>query len=368
MNKPKALIFVDRFRVGGIQTLLYNQYPYFDKVDVEFLVLNDGEHYDLEDDFIKMGATVHKLDMWIRSPLDFFKYAKKMKEFFKNNHDYIAVHMNSGSKNYMFLKYAKKYGIPVRIAHSHNTNFQSTSKAQIILGDIMKKPMKKNSTHLFACSDLAGKWLFGENEKVIVVPNGVDLDKYGFNKEIREKIRQELNIESNIVIGNVGRFVTQKNHKKLIEVFAEIVKKEPKAVLVLAGIGELMEQAKAQVRELGIEDKVKFLGFRNDVNDIIQAMDIFLMPSLYEGFPVTGVEAQASGLPCVFSDTITRQAAILDETEYIPLEESNQVWAEKTLALIGKVDRENSKQFLKSKGFDLPDMVVMIESYYSNER
>ncbi len=164
MSKPKVLMFVDRMRVGGIQTLLYNQYPHFNKVDVEFLVLDDGEHYDLEYDFKKMGATVHKLNgVWVRSPLDYIQYFKSMKEFFENNHDYIAIHMNSGSKNYPFLKYAKKYKIPVRISHSHNTNFQSTSKAQIILGNIMKIPMKSNSTHFFACSDLAGNWLFGEN-------------------------------------------------------------------------------------------------------------------------------------------------------------------------------------------------------------
>ncbi|MFI3326552.1 MAG: glycosyltransferase family 1 protein [Clostridia bacterium] len=368
MSKPKVLIFVDRMRVGGIQTLLYNQYPYFDKVDVEFLVLDDGEHYDLEDDFIKTGAKVHKLDMWLRSPFDFIKYAKKMKEFFKDNHDYIAVHMNSGSKNYMFLQYAKKYGIPVRISHSHNTNFQSTSKAQILLGNMMKVPMKKYSTHLFACSDLAGQWLFGENEKVIVIPNGVNLDKYGFNKAVRERLRKELNVEENIVIGNVGRFVNQKNHIKLIKIFNEIQKKEPNAVLILAGTGELMEQTQKQVNDLKISDKVKFLGFRNDVNDLIQAIDVFLMPSFFEGFPVTGVEAQASGLPCVFADTITKQAAILEETEYAPLNESDEIWAEKTLNLIGKVSRENSKEQLKNKGFDLIDMVRNIESYYLQEK
>ncbi|MFI3326689.1 MAG: glycosyltransferase family 1 protein [Clostridia bacterium] len=369
MSKPKVLIFVDRMRVGGIQTLLYNQYPYFDKVDVEFLVLDDGEHYDLEDDIKKLGGTIHKLEkVWLRSPLDYVNYAKKMKEFFKNNHDYVAVHMNSGSKNYMFLQYAKKYGIPVRISHSHNTNFQSTSKAQILLGNMMKVPMKKYSTHLFACSDLAGQWLFGENEKVIVIPNGVNLDKYGFNKAVRERLRKELNVEKNIVIGNVGRFVNQKNHTKLINIFNEIQKKEPTAVLILAGIGELMEQTQKQVDDLKISDKVKFLGFRTDVNDLIQAMDVFLMPSFFEGFPVTGVEAQASGLPCVFSDTITRQAAILEETAYIPLEESNKIWAEKILSLIGKVDREHSKKSLKDKGFDLPDMVGNIESYYLQKK
>lgn len=369
MNKPKVLIFVDRMRVGGIQTLLYNQYPYFDKVEPEFLVLDDGEHYELEEQMKKLGATVHKLkDTWVRSPLDYINYFKNMKEFFKNNHDYVAVHMNSGSKNYPFLKYAKKYNIPVRISHSHNTNFQSTSKAQIILGNAMKVPMKKYSTHLFACSDLAGKWLFGENANSIVIPNAVDLNKYGFNKSVRDEIRKQLDIKDNIVIGNVGRFTNQKNHSKLIEVFNEIQKKEPKAVLILAGIGELMDQTIEQVKDLAIADKVKFLGFRSDVNALIQAMDVFLMPSLYEGFPVTGVEAQASGLACVFSDTITKQAAILEHTQYINLEQSNEAWAEKTLELIGKVNREKSKAFLKGQGFDLKDMVSTIENHYLSER
>ncbi len=369
MNKPKVLIFVDRMRVGGIQTLLYNQFPHFEKVEVEFLVLDDGEHYDLEDKIKTLGAKVHKLSgTWVRSPFDYINYFKKMKEFFKNNHDYVAVHMNSGSKNFPFLMYAKKHKIPVRIAHSHNTNFQSTSKAQIILGNLMKFPMKKYASHLFACSDLAGKWLFGEKANSIVIPNGVDLEKYGFNKATREQMRKTLGVEDKIVIGNVGRFTNQKNHSKLISVFNEIQKNEPKAVLVLAGIGELMEQTKKQAQDLNISDKVKFLGFRTDVNDLIQAMDVFLMPSLYEGFPVTGVEAQASGLQCVFSDTITKQAAILSQTKYISLDDSDQFWAKQTLKLIGQVDRENSQAFLKSKGFDLKDMVKTLEEYYLGEK
>lgn len=367
MKKTKVLLFVDRLLIGGIQIFANNLINYIDKekFQVDVLILDDGNTYPLEITLQEQGINIFKLNgVWIRKPQDLVKHSKKIKAFFKEHHDYDVVHLNSGPKNYPVLKYAKKYGIKKRIAHSHNTNFQSTNTIEKLLGNILKKSMKKYATDLFACSDLAGEWIFGKNEKLTIIPNAIDLNKYGYNHETRMIMREKLEIENAVVIGNVGRFATQKNHSRLIDIFYEIQKLNENTVLVIAGTGELIEEVKRQTKDLGIEEKVKFLGFRDDMQNLFQAMDVFLMPSLYEGFPITGVEAQASGLPCVFSDTITRQAAILEETAYIPLEESNKVWAEKTLNLVGKVNRETSKQSLKNKGFDLPDMVKNLESFY----
>lgn len=372
MKQVKVLYFVDRMRGGGIQMLLADLFAHFSEEDVrpELLLLDDGEHYDLEDKVRGLGIPVHKLNgIWLRKPQDYFKYCRTLKRFFQECHDYDAVHMNSGSKNYFVLKYAKRYGIPVRIAHAHNTGYQTKSKAQILLGELFKPKLRKYATHLLACSDFAGKWMFGEKTfskgKVTVIPNGVDLQTFAFDEGIRERKRKELGIsEDAIIVGNVGRFVEQKNHAFLIDIFERIRQKDGRAVLLLAGIGELREQAEKKVRESGLNHCVKFLGFRNDVSELLQAMDLFLMPSLYEGFPVTGVEAQASGLSCAFSDTITGEAKIIDEVEYIPLTESADVWAERCLSLIGKANRKESNQRLRDGHYDIRDMIQTLLNLY----
>lgn len=374
-QKTKVLLFVDRLRVGGIQTLLVNLLEHFDldRLQVDFLVLDDGMHYDLEDKVQALGATLYKLEgAWIYKPQDYLPYCKKVKAFFAEHHDYDAVHLHSSSKNFFVLYYAKKYGIPVRIAHSHNTGFQSKSKAQILLGNVLKGPLKKSANYYFACSAYAGEWLFGkkavEQGKVHVMPNGIDLDKFQYSEDTRTALRQELGVEGKTVIGNVGRFTPQKNHSVLIDIFEEIHRQNPDTVLLLAGIGELMDETKEKVKARGLEDCVQFLGFRTDVMNLTQAMDVFLMPSLYEGFPVTGIEAQAVGLPCAFSDTITREAKLIDQVAYISLEAPLAEWAEKTLALAGSCDRNACGKVLKERGFDINDIAQFLEGFYRNGR
>lgn len=375
-GKKKVLLFVDRMRVGGIQILLYDIYKHMDQSDLtlEFLVLDDGEKYPLEEKIKALGATVHKLKgVWIRSFTGFKTYRKAMDAFFKEHHDYCAVHMHSSSKNFYLLYYAKKYNIPIRIAHSHNTNFQSKSKAQIMLGNLLKIPMKRYATHYFACSAYAGEWLFGKKNvkqgKVTILKNAVDLDAFEYRQQVRNTIRKELGIgEDTIVIGHVGRFTQQKNHKLLIDIFQEIYQQNSNCILVLAGIGELMEECKDKVKRLGLQNKVKFLGFRSDVNDLLQAMDVFLMPSLYEGFPVTGIEAQASGLPCVFSDTITKEANILEEVRYVSLDADVKTWATETLSLVQSTNRNTCKSKLQQQGFDIKDYVSTLKKFYLVEQ
>lgn len=372
MGKVRVLFFVDRMRVGGIQMLLVDLFRHFDpsQIQCELLLLDDGEAYDLEQQVRDMGILVHKLTgIWVRKPNDYLRYCKAMKRFFQKHHDYNAVHMNSGPKNYFVLKYAKQYGIPVRIAHSHNTGFQTKSKVQIWLGEAFKRPLRRAANIYLACSDLAGRWMFGDQmmqmRRVQVLPNGVDLDRFRYSEEIRTKVRKELGITADqLVVGNVGRFTPQKNHGFLIEIFAEIHRRRPDAVLLLAGIGELFDQTKDKAKALGLQGSVRFLGFRSDVTALTQAMDVFLMPSLYEGFPVTAVEAQAAGLPCVFSDTITREAKILDQVEYVSLQSPATDWADRVLALAYTVERNRCNAYLHQKGYDIHDMADKLMEIY----
>ncbi len=374
-DKIKVLFFVDRMRVGGIQVLLVNLFRKFprEEISYELLLLDDGEHYDLEDQVRDMGIRVYKLKgIWLRKPSDFSRYCREVERFFADHHDYRAVHMNSGPKNYYILKCAKKYGIPVRIAHSHNTGYQTHSKIQAAIGNVFKRPLRKYANVRLACSDLAGAWMFGERSvrdgKVIILPNGIDLDRFAFDLSVRSAKREELGVEDKIVIGHVGRFTTQKNHTFLIDIFEEIHRENPNTLLLLAGIGEKMDEIREKVKQLQLEDAVCFLGFRTDVTQLTQAMDVFVMPSLYEGFPVTGVEAQASGLPCLFSDTITREVRILDQVEYLSLQAPAKKWALKALQLVNSSDRERSGDLLRQKGYDIEDMIQRLMRLYRTGR
>lgn len=374
MEKIRILYFVDRMRTGGIQILLINLLKSFDKEKYCFdlLLLDDGNDYPMERKIEDVGAIIYKLKgVWVDSPFDYIPYKKAVNNFFAEHHNYDVVHMHSSSKNYLILKCAQKYGIPIRIAHSHNTGFQTHNAVKIFIGNLMKKQLIQCSTHYLACSEIAGKWLFGEKlvakGRVMVIKNGIELEKYKYNDLIRKIKRDELGIKNQIVIGNVGRFVPQKNHIFLLEIFAEILRLRPDTLLLLAGVGETMIDMKAKADKLGISDNIKFLGFRMDIYELMQAMDIFLMPSLYEGFPVTAVEAQAAGLPCVLSDTITKEAALLDDTIYIDLNKDAKYWAAQTINLIRNTDRENSYTVLKAKGFDIKDMSESLGRIYIGE-
>ena len=375
MEQPiKILYFVDRMLRGGIQSLLIDWVSRFDKtkISVDFLLLDDGNDYELENTLKKLGCNVYKLKgIWINNPFDFVKEATALDIFFKEHHNYQIIHMHSSSKNYLVLKYAQKYGIPTRISHSHNTDYQTNNRIKKIIGDILKKKLIKYSTDYFACSVMAGEWMFGKDKvssgKVKIIHNAVDYKKFKYNENIRKKIRNEFNIKNNeILIGNVGRFVEQKNHSFLIDVFNEIHRIDKDTKLILVGSGGNEDLVKNKVKELGLTKAIIFTGFRNDVNMIMQAMDVFLMPSLYEGLPVVGVEAQAAGLPCFMSkDVITKEVQISNCVHFISLDSSAREWA-KTI-LNSNLNRVNNEKQLKENGYMIEDTILDLTYFYINK-
>ena len=266
----------------------------------------------------------------------------------------------------MVLKYAKKYGIPVRIAHSHCTDFQTQNVLKKTIGDAFKIPLKKYATDYFACSEIAGKWLFGnkiiEDQKFKIIHNAIDYDKFKFNKEIREKVRRELNFENNdIVIGHVGRFTNQKNHEFLIDVFYEIHKINYNYKMLLIGTGELEDKIKEKVKKLELSEYVIFLGFKNDANRYMNAMDIFAFPSLYEGLGLGLIEAQANGIPCIATEkTIPSEVKINDNFKFIELD--IEKWKETILKT--NITREDSKKKIQESNYFIEDVVKQLEEYY----
>ena len=370
-KKVKVLLFVDRMRHGGIQQFIVENVKHMDKskVQIDVLTLDDGETYPLEKAIKDLGCNFYKLKgIWINKPTDYLKYATAIDKFFTEHNDYKVIHMNASSKNFILLKYAKKHHIKVRIAHSHNIDFQTKNPIKKIIGNILKVPMKKYATDYFACSYLAGEWLFGkkniENNKVKVIHNAVDYEKFKYKEDVREKIRKEFNIKNNeILIGHVGRFTNQKNHTFLIDIFYEMTKQNKNVKLILVGIGEKEQEIKNKVKYLKIENKVIFAGFRTNVNEIMQAMDVFLLPSLYEGLPVVGVEAQAAGLPSFTSkDVVTSEVKITNALEFISLDKSPKYWA--TTILNSDLSRKDTKQELQDAGYFIEDTAKYLVDFY----
>ena len=370
-SKVKVLLFVDRMRHGGIQQFLVENVKHMDKtkVDIDVLTLDDGETYPLEKAIQDAGATYYKLKgIWINKPTDYFKYAKAIDKFFTIHNDYKVIHMNASSKNFILLKYAKKHHIPVRIAHSHNIDFQTKNPIKKLIGNLLKIPMKKYATDYFACSYLAGEWLFGKknvgNGKVKVIHNAVDYKNFKYDEKIRKEMHQEFNItENEILFGHVGRFTNQKNHTFLIDIFNEIHKQNKDTKLIMVGIGEKEQEIKDKVKMLNLEDCVIFAGFRKDVNKIMQAMDVFLLPSLYEGLPVVGVEAQAAGLPCFTSkDVVTKEVQITKAMNFISLDKSAKEWA--NIILNSDLSRKDTKKELKEAGYFIEDSARELVDFY----
>lgn len=228
---------------------------------------------------------------------------------------------------------------------------------------------KKYATDYFACSELAGRWLFGdktfEQGKVTIINNAIDLDKFKYDEKIRKDKRKELGIKDDtLVIGHVGRFVAQKNHTFLIDIFNELHKKEKNSILLLIGQGPLMDEIKQKVDLHGISDSVKFLGQRDDVNELYQVFDVFLLPSLYEGLPVVGVEAQATGLLCELSSDMTKETKVLNTTRFISLDISAEEWSSIILNNYSKFKRHDTKEEITKNNFNIMKEASKLEDKY----
>lgn len=296
---------------GGVEACIMNYYAHIDrsKVQFDFLVESTSKIVDREK-IEAMGGKVVIIPSY-KNP---FKYMKVLTLLFKSG-EYDIVHSNMNTLSVFTLRAAKRAGIKIRIAHSHST----TNKKEFIRNlakNILKLFSKKYATHFYACSKKAGEWLFGKktfnSNRVVIINNGISINTFRFSNEKRLAIRNRYNIGNRFVMGHVGRFVEQKNHDFLIDVFYSFQKINPESILVLVGDGPLQEKVIKKVNNLGITEKVLFMGPQKDVASFYCAMDCFVMPSLYEGLPVVGVEAQINGLPCFFSSSITNEVVISD--------------------------------------------------------
>lgn len=342
---------------GGVEAVVMNYYRHIDHTKIQFDFICDDDSTNIPyEEIEKLGGKVILVPPYQKV----IKYHKKLKKILKDG-NYKIVHSHINTLSVFSLFAAQCAGVPVRIAHSHSTTNKKEKKKNL-LKQTLRPFSRVFATDYMCCSELAGRWLFGDKEydkgNVYLLNNAIDIDKFKYDEELRKKKRKELNIsDETLVIGHIGRFVEQKNHRFLIDIFNEVHKKNKDSILLLAGQGPLMKEMKEKVNSLGLTKNVKFLGQRNDTNELYQAFDVFLLPSLYEGLPVVGVEAQASGLLCILSSDMTKETKVLDTTEFLSLKQSAEEWASKLLDAFNKYKRRDTKEELSYNKFN-----ILIES------
>ncbi|APM41312.1 hypothetical protein BS101_16930 [Clostridium kluyveri] len=351
---------------GGIETFIMNVYRNIDRSKVQFdFLMHTKRECAYNSEIFKLGGRIYYVPPRNQGIL---KNRKELNEFFEKHSEYKIVHQHVSSLSYITpLKIAKKYNIPIRIIHSHNTK-QGGNFLHKYIHYWNRLFIKYYATNYFACSDLAAKWLYGRKQynlgNFTTINNGIEVEKFTYNNNIRDKVRAELGVSNKIVIGNIGRFSYQKNHEFLIDIFNNIYQKSDNFTLLLVGDGELRSHIQNKVKDLKLQDNVIFTGIRSDIPYILQAMDIFVMPSHYEGLPVTLVEAQAAGLPCVVSSNITRQIKITSDIIYINLSDSVEYWSKCVMKLVSNHVRKNTKQQIIDAGFSIKIIAKYLENKY----
>lgn len=367
MEKDKPIIvaqIMGKWNGGGVEAVVMNYYRHIDRTKIQFDFICDEDSTNIPyDEIEKLGGRV----IIVPPYQHIFMYLKKLKQIFKEN-KYKIIHSHINTLSVFPLYMAKRAGVPVRIAHSHSTSNKKEWK-KTLMKNMLRPFSKVFATDYMCCSELAGRWLFGnktyDKGKVYLLNNAIDVEKFAYNEDVRKAKRKELEIaDDTFVIGHIGRFVAQKNHTFLIDIFNEVHKEKENSVLLLVGQGSLENEIKEKVNRLGLSDSVKFLGQRDDAFELYQVFDVFLLPSLYEGLPVVGVEAQAAGLLCVFSSDMTKETKILDSTEFVDLNQNVKEWANKVLKCNEKNERKKQKNVLMNVHYNIESETLKLKEYY----
>lgn len=354
---------------GGIETFLMNVYRKLDKNLIQFdFLVHTNEKCDYHDEIISLGGRVFNIPSRRQGII---KNRIAINEFFDKHQEYKIIHQHVSSLSYITpLKIAKKKNIPVRIIHSHNIN-EGRNFLHHYIHKLNKIYIDTLATSYFACSELAAKWLF--NKKIMknmtyqIIHNAIDLSNFKYDTRLRETMRHELHLENDLVIGHIGRFVYQKNHVFLLEIFREINLKIPNSKLVLVGDGPLKNEIIQKITEYDLKDKVIMTGVRKDIPEILNSLDVFVLPSRFEGLGIVLIEAQATGLKCYTSDTVVpREVAITNLVNFVGLENDSKKWSEKILADLN-YERSNTVDEIKNAGYDINQLASYLEKWYLNQ-
>ena len=393
MEKPIHVLHVlGGVGLGGAESRIMDLYRQMDRTEIQFDFLvhssavkngfrevrqgdgalqagKDGsgsvrkpQFYDEE--ILSMGGRIYVLPKF--KVYNYFSYKKAVKTFFEAHREFRVVQGHMTSTAGIYLPIAKKAGVPVTVAHARNAGVVKGLKG--LATRFFRRDLAKKADYCFACSYLAGQDVFGGEAmsagRVKIIHNAIDVNRFTYHEKVRQEARAQLGISDELVLGHVGRFDYQKNHPYLLEVFAAVCKERPDARLLLLGEGEGKPAMEEKCGQLGIADRVLFLGNRRDTERFYQAMDMFLLPSFFEGLPGVLVEAQAAGLRCIVSDTVTREAQATDLVTYLSIEEEPARWAEEILKQADYARRDTAQE-LREAGFDVRTQAEGYGRFYS---
>ena len=347
---------------GGAETMVMNYYRHIDRTKVQFdFVVHREEKGAYEDEILAMGGRIFRMQPvrpWTR-----ISYNHLIRDFYKEHPEYCVIHSHMSELGAYAFKAADDMGIPIRICHAHLCPHGIDLKT--VPRFFLNRSMRKHLTHRFMCSTEAGIWQYGKAHTgdMIMLNNAVEAATFRFDPERRAAARDALGLTDELVVGHVGRFNYQKNHPFLIDTFAALHRKMPQSVLLLVGDGTDRPAIEEKIKHLGLENAVRLLGVRNDVPDLLQAMDVFAFPSLYEGLSVALVEVQAAGLPCLISDRMSLECKVTDLVHVKPLADGPEAWADAMLRLAEKGHSDTYAQIVENK-FDITENARWLQEFY----
>lgn len=365
--KPiRVLHVVTHLNRNGLESRIMDIYRNIDRTKIQFdFMIHRNSMGDFGDEIKSLGGNVYI--MRNITPSSFTKYLKDLDAFFDEHKEYKIVHAHLNSMSTWVLRSAKTHGIPIRIAHSRNSQLDHDLKA--IPKWLSKQLINRYTTDRFGCSQMAGDWLFGKKysrgETFRVIPNAIQVDRFVWDPKVRENKRQELGLSlDDVAFIDVARLSDQKNHSYLLKVFLEIKKILPKCKLFLAGAGENEGMIRQFAKENNLEQDIILLGSRSDVPDLYQAMDMFLFPSKFEGFGTVVIEAQMTNLPVIASDTIPHETKLCDCVEFLSITVDGKIWADKAISMLKGSKRKDNLSLIQSAGYDIRIQYNIMQEFY----
>lgn len=352
--------------LGGAESRVMELYRALDRDKVQFdFLVHTGKEGQYSEEIRRLGGRIYSVPRF--RLLNLLSYKKALRKFFREHHEFAAVHGHMTSTASIYLPVAKKAGIPVTIAHARSAGVSPGLKG--LATRMLRYPLKYRADYCFTCSAEAAEAVYGrkwvEKGNVWTIPNAIDPQRFVFDAAVRAQVREELGLKDQFVIGHVGRFGFMKNHTFLVDIFAELCKMRDDAALVLIGKGELEGKIREKAGSMGLSDKVFFLGNRFDVERYYQAFDYFVFPSTFEGLPGSVAEAQASGLCCLVSDKVTREAALTGLVTYKSIGEPAANWAGEIMRNTkAALERKDMRAAIAAKGFDVRGQAAAMEAFY----
>jgi len=359
MCKKVLEVNVDDQNAGGVFSLVKNVIVNNDsETKIDIAALEKFEKQTNVELLKTNNCTVHYVGYEGNKLIKQIKIYKNIKALLQKEHyDYVHIHADVANKMMVSGFAAKHCGKCTIIFHSHSSGAEGNHQiARRLIHFFCRTQLKRIKSINVACSDNAAMWMFSNDNNVIIVKNGIDVAKFRYDEKKREQIRNDLQIKNEVIIGHVGRFMYAKNHVYIVDIAEELRKRGFETKILLIGEGEYKETVEKIVKERNLQSMFIFFGLADNVEELLQAMDIFVLPSLFEGFPIVGVEAQAAGLPCIFSEAITKDLKLIESVAFLPTGTSNiSRWANKieTFGTNSGEMRKHANQKVKEKGYDI---------------